>query len=304
MLVGVAGELMHYVPRGTTSDTNSGRYPNVFLQVFPQVGFHSGFLKLVVRTRNGCGISTGSELLLDYGSSYNLELPLGITPAAAAGTSASTAVDSTGPEHPFPVELLQGKVPELICTSATVDLWKLIGSSDTNSSVYITKPRSCTTDVRLPTNSILLSSGVGRILSLEQWRRETNSAATDPVTGAIPISLRSNTLILYQGEVIAFEAGWKKVLASTSGNVTMYSMVSCNISTPNSSERLVVSLKTPLVFVPKEGTPLEKILFCNPSKNATLLFTWGVNSSSRFHPSGVSLVTTRSLNLQDPVQIE
>ena len=45
-------------------------YPNVAIEVHPEVGPNDGFLVCRVHTHNGCGITGGSELLADFGERY------------------------------------------------------------------------------------------------------------------------------------------------------------------------------------------------------------------------------------------
>ncbi len=110
VLLGVAGELLHHEALGHTS----AGHPNVSIEVNPSAGFNTGFLSLYVKTHNQCGVAPGQELLLDYGSTFDLALPLGtlvsVVPAAVSG--AATAPVSSAAAEPVvgpPVEQKETK---------------------------------------------------------------------------------------------------------------------------------------------------------------------------------------------------
>ncbi len=48
------------------------KHPNVAFQAHPDAGANDGFLKLVVRTHNGCGIAAGSLVTADFGESFTI----------------------------------------------------------------------------------------------------------------------------------------------------------------------------------------------------------------------------------------
>ena len=73
VLVGLARLLRDY--RGVR------KHPNVLVRVHPEVGPNDGFVKIMVRTHNGCGIAAGSEIVADFGEGY-VPSTVPVTPAA------------------------------------------------------------------------------------------------------------------------------------------------------------------------------------------------------------------------------
>ena len=57
------------------------KHPNVILRANPNIGPNDGFLEVIVRTHNGCGIAAGSEIVADLGENY--------VPASVPATSAA-----------------------------------------------------------------------------------------------------------------------------------------------------------------------------------------------------------------------
>ena len=60
--------------------TAKGR-SNVEIRCKPERGPNDGFMQVVVRTRNGCGIVGGGALLADFGENYVVQTPLQSSPA-------------------------------------------------------------------------------------------------------------------------------------------------------------------------------------------------------------------------------
>ena len=46
------------------------KHPNVVFRVHAEKGPNDGFVEVVVRTHNACGIASGSELVADFGEHY------------------------------------------------------------------------------------------------------------------------------------------------------------------------------------------------------------------------------------------
>ena len=101
------------------------------------------------------------------------------------------------------------------------------------------------------------------------------------------------------------EVAWKAELAK-GAPVSMYSMVSVNITSHDqASAKLVVQCKTPLHFVPPDGTGIAALVAKGTAsvakeKNARLLLIWGVRRGV-FCPLGACIRATKQVPANTPV---
>ena len=101
------------------------------------------------------------------------------------------------------------------------------------------------------------------------------------------------------------EAAWKAELAK-GARASMYSMVSVNITSHDqASAKLVVQCKTPLHFVPPDGTGIAALVAKGTAsvakeKNARLLLIWGVRRGV-FCPLGACIRATKQVPANTPV---
>ena len=275
VLVGVVREINH-----ASGDAKA----NVKLVVDASAGFNTGLLQLRVCGPGKRGLGANKELLLDYGPSYNLSIPLGLggEPEAKRSRTIHDFMKGTG------VGSGDGGAESSGCLV-------ICPADSASGSMEIVK--SDAGDICLKGES----SSLPKHALLHQWFGGAFTSEAGESDVQLPAPLKSSTFSVFNSKLKSFEDLWKEQLRSND-KLTLYGMYEASVKSPDQcDQKLTVHCKKNLVCLPPPSSSLSTLVpSFNDADGAKFHLIFKVQADVMV-PCGMALVSSKTLRFSDGI---